>query len=124
LSAIVNTIARAGMGIPNALSLRYITISIWFWISLTIFYAFGTQIKFKSLFLSVLTGCLILNSIYGAFYSIKFHSYLLPARSELLRLENENLLKRLYPDVEYIRKSVAIMQRYHLSVFRGDHRSK
>ncbi|MCI0615886.1 hypothetical protein L0244_23115 [bacterium] len=124
LSAILSTIARAGLGVPNALSLRYITISIWFWIPLTIIYACGTQVKFKSLFLSLLTGCLILNSIYGAFYSIKVHSYLMPARSELLRLQDENLLKRLYPDVEYIRKSVAIMQRYHLSVFRGDHRSK
>ena len=124
LSAILSTIARSGMGMANALSLRYITISIWFWISLTIFYAFGSQLKFRSLFLSVVASCLILNSIYGAFYSIKVHSYLMPARSELLRLEDENLLKRLYPDVEYIRKSVAIMQRYHLSVFRGDHRSK
>ncbi len=124
LSAILSMIGRSGMGTANALSLRYITISMWFWISLAICYAFETQLKFRPLFLSVLTVCLILNSIYGAFYSVKVHSYLMPARSELLRLQDENLLKRLYPDVEYIRKSVAIMKRYHLSVFRGDYPSQ
>jgi hypothetical protein len=120
LSAILSTIARSGLGIANALSLRYVTISIWFWISLAIFYAFGTQLKFRTLFLSIVTTLIVLNSVYGAFYGIKVHSYLLPTRSELFRLQDENLLKRLYPDVEYIRKSVLIMQRYHLSVFRGD----
>jgi len=124
LSAILSTIARSGLGISNALSLRYVTISIWFWISLTIFYAFGAQLKFRTLFLSVLTVLIILNSIYGAFYAIKVHSYLMPARSEVLRLQDENLLKRLYPDVEYIRQSVPIMERYHLSLFRGDRHSQ
>jgi hypothetical protein len=124
LSAILSTIARSGLGMANALSLRYITISIWFWISLAMFYALGTQLKFRTLFLAVLAFFLILNSVYGGFYAIKVHSYLMPARSEVLRLQDENLLKRLYPDVEYIRKSVQIMQRYHLSVFRGDRHSQ
>lgn len=124
LSAILSAIARSGLGIANALSLRYVTISIWFWISLAIVYAFGTQLKFRALLLSVLTILIILNSIYGAFYAIKVHSYLMPTRSELFRLQDENLLKRLYPDVEYIRKSVLIMQRHHLSVFRGDYQSQ
>jgi hypothetical protein len=124
LSAIVSTIARSGLGMANALSLRYITISIWFWISLIIISVFEQRLKFKRLFLTIVIVCIILNSIYGAMYSIKVHSYLLPARSEVLRLQDETLLKRLYPDVEYIRKAVRILQRYHLSVFRGDHRSQ
>jgi hypothetical protein len=124
LSAILSTIARSGMGMPNALSLRYVTISIWFWISLVMFYAFGIQLKFRTLFLSLITVCLILNSIYGALYSIKVHEHLMPARSELLRLQDENLLKRLYPEVEYIRRFMPILQRYHLSVFRENEQSK
>jgi hypothetical protein len=124
LSAILSTVARSGMGMPNALSLRYISLSNWFWISLTIFYAIGRQLKFRSIFISVLTVCLILNSIYGALYAIKVHAYLVPARAELFRLKDENLLKRLYPDVEYIRTSVQVMRRYHLSLFRGDYPSQ
>jgi hypothetical protein len=124
LSAIISTIARSGLGMANALSLRYISISIWFWISLIIISAFEERLKFKRVFLTIVIVCVILNSIYGAMYSIKVHSYLTPARSEVLRLQDETSLKRLYPDVEYIRKAVPIMQRYHLSVFRGDHRSQ
>ncbi|HEY7162118.1 MAG TPA: hypothetical protein VH815_12710, partial [Acidobacteriota bacterium] len=124
LSAVISTIARSGLGMSNALSLRYITISIWFWISLIIISAFEQQLKFKRICLTIVIVCIILNSIYGGMYSIKVHSYLMPARSEVLRLQDETLLKRLYPDVEYIRKAVPIMKRYNLSVFRGDHHSQ
>jgi len=126
LSAILSTIGRSGLGIESALSLRYVTISTLFWISLILFLAVGAglrpdrppRIRAPEICIGLILFCLLLNSIYGALYAVKIHNYLMPARAELLRMQDENLLERLYPDVDYIRKSVPVMQRYRLSVFR------
>jgi hypothetical protein len=47
-----------------------------------------------------------------------YHSRMLPARSELLQGEDEQLLLRLYIDADYVRRGVEVLKKHGLSVFR------
>ena len=46
------------------------------------------------------------------------HGNLAPARAELSRLGDDELLRRLYFDPAVVRRDAAILRRYHLAVFR------
>jgi hypothetical protein len=127
LSDLLSASGRSAMGIENALSLRYITISSLFWISLFVLLKLAQGIPHtgphKRTWLRLSSNLIILfvalNSIYGALYAIKLHSYLEPARLELYRMQDEELLKRLLPDTEYIRHCLPTLKKYHLSVFQN-----
>ncbi|HSE39472.1 MAG TPA: hypothetical protein VLH08_01795, partial [Acidobacteriota bacterium] len=127
LSDLLSAAGRSAMGIENALSLRYVTISSLFWISLFVLLKLGMEIpnvttKKRNWFRIssyLIIFLIVLNSIYGALYAIKQHAYLEPAQAELYRMQDEELLKRLLPDIEYVRHSVPILKKYHLSVFQN-----
>ena len=124
LSAVLSAFGRSAMGIQNALSLRYVTISSLFWISLLVFLKLSSTFEPKSrkwnLSIATIIFLVFLNSIYGGLYAVKQYSYLIPARNELYRMQDEELLKRLLPDTDWIRRSVPILKKHHLSVFKED----
>jgi hypothetical protein len=47
-----------------------------------------------------------------------YHSRMLPAKHELLRGEDEELLLRLYNDADYVRRGIEVLKKHKLAVFR------
>jgi hypothetical protein len=120
-SALLSSAGRSAIGIQNALSLRYVPISTLFWISLLVMLKLAAvKPRIFNFSVAIVLVCVILNSIYGGLYAMKQHAYLMPARSELYRMQDKELLKRLFPDPEYIRQSVPTLKKHHLSVFQDE----
>jgi hypothetical protein len=126
LSAVMSAFGRSAMGIENALSLRYITISSLFWISLLVFLRLSQVTPapkkngLTNFSIAAIVFLFVLNSIYGALYSIKLHAYLMPGRAELYRMQDDQLLQRLLGDTAYIRHNLPILKKYQLSVFKKE----
>ena len=62
----------------------------------------------------------VVGSIRGQDQAQKRHDFLVPAREELLRLEDDEFPRRLYPDTQMLRIAVKILKRHNLSAFRDD----
>ena len=122
LAAFLSGFGRAGLGIVNALSLRYVTISSFLWITdAVLLYHLISHREKQKIPIFLLSGILsltVLNSVYGALYARKQYYFLLPAKQELLRLEDDELLKRLHYDPDTLRPHVEMLRKYRLSVFR------
>lgn len=133
--AILTGIGRVGFGTAQATSYRYVTFSNLIWFSNFIFLAiqfreirFGSKSKIGAR-LKMTTFWVILFIIlflvgrtsYRIGYRVlkSYHNRLLPARSELWRGENDELLGRLYIDPDYVREGIKILQKHKLSVFRN-----
>ena len=123
LTASVSALGRSAMGIESALNLRYVTISSLFWISLLVLLKLSNVTLKSKRWTRFCSGTIMflifINSIYGALYAVKLHGYLTPARSELYRMQDEQLLERLFPDTDFIRQSIPILKKHRLSVFKN-----
>jgi hypothetical protein len=51
---------------------------------------------------------------------MKQQAYLTPARNELYRMQDEELLRRLFPDPDYIRQLTPVLKKHRLSVFQDE----
>jgi len=133
--AALTGIGRVGFGVTQATSYRYVTFSNLIWFAILVFLAVelwevGTAAKSKRaawakrialgavvIIILVLVG----RTSYRVGYRVlkSYHGRLLPARSELLRGQNDELLRRLYIDPGYVREGREVLKKHNLSVFRG-----
>ncbi len=126
LSALLTGIGRVGFGFEQAITSRYTTISSLFWIALAalVFMLAETVGAHQPMRLLSYGGTLILvslviqNSLSWQTYFESRHDELLPVRSELLSLTNDDLLRRITHTPDYVRGLVPVLQKYHLSVYR------
>ena len=138
LTALLTGIGRAGFGVVQAMSPRYIAFSSLFWISLVVLMILLLRIdtprgRWLARPARILLGC-IMAMIVALSAMSSFHSRLLfkeryqfldPARRELFSLKNEELLERIYPHLREIdrremEKAVDFLRMKKLSVFRSD----
>ena len=134
-SAILTGVARVGFGFRQALSSRYVTISNLFWICnivLLCLLASKRHIRFKGRLVYtrptvfsiviIIVFFLTVNSINSVSSLKKHYRIIKPARDELLSAEDDELLRRLYPDPNAVRSFIEILKKYKLSVFRESRR--
>jgi hypothetical protein len=127
LSALATGLGRVGFGSSQAMSSRYVTISLLLWIALVILLfvlAKAAEIKSFQKFaactlLIVFVGLVTLNSIHWRTFFSWRYEFLTPARAELFSLKDDDLLKRLFPSADYVRMQTKLLATHHLSVFRG-----
>jgi hypothetical protein len=122
-SGLLATRSRFHFGVPQAYASRYTTTSSLFWIGTIGIAALlvAERDRFAGWFRPSLGGIAVLVAV-GSLTSI--HEFpgrkaiLLPARDEMLRGDNWELLKRLHPDEQVVRSGLVLLRRLRLSVFR------
>jgi len=133
--AALTGIGRVGFGAMQATSYRYVTFSNLIWFAILVFLAVqlgdvGTAAKSKRAArvkrialgaIIIITLVLVGRTSYRVGYRMlkSYHGRLLPARTELLRGENDELLRRLYIDPGYVREGREVLKKHSLSVFRS-----
>jgi hypothetical protein len=132
--AMLTGIGRVGLGTFQAMSYRYVTFSNLIWIADFLFlYVLSQEIRKRSksrlgrrfsfaalvVFVFVLLFGIGRTSYRVGHRVLKtYHARLSPARAELRRGENEELLLRLYIDADDVRQGIEILKKHNLSVFR------
>ena len=127
-------IGRVGFGTAQAMSGRYVPFSILIWVSNFAFLFIllqdiraRTRTRPGRIFslagigvLSIVLVFGIARTSYRVGYRVfkSYHARMLPARAELLRGEDEQLLLRLYIDADYVRRGTSVLKKHSLSVFR------
>jgi len=127
-------IGRVGFGSAQAMSGRYVPFSSLIWVSNFAFlFVLSREIRARmrtrpgrilSLAGIGVLSFILLFGIVRTSYRVghrvfkSYHSQMLPARYELLRGEDEQLLLHLYIDADYIRRGVEVLRKHGLSVFR------
>lgn len=121
-TGLITSLGRASYGNYQALAQRYTTTASLFWSALVILLALGAgSVAGRAPFVAliVLIAALVaLNLFQGIDHFRSQYEYLAPARAELSRLHDDDLLRRLYFDPQVVRRGAAVLRRYHLSVFR------
>jgi hypothetical protein len=135
-SASMTGVGRVGLGSEQAMSYRYVTFSSLLWFSNSVFLYILIKLFLadvdkwkKKRFVFVIFSIFSLSMLfllgrtsyrvgYRALQS--YHDSLVPARRELRRGEDEELLNRLYIDPDSVREGIEILKRHKLSVFRED----
>lgn len=144
ITAAIVGVGRAGFGLAQALSSRYVTFSTLLWVAnITLFYIIillGIQ-RLKNLLNEgtltwprltsiggtvtagiVVIAVLVTNVVASDGRSIEgFQAQyykLTAARAALLAMNNDNQLRRLHPNPNTIKNYSEVLRRYHLSVFR------
>ena len=124
-------LGRAGLGIEQALESRYITISLWLWVSVVLSLASltaepshdGPSWLLRHVYTvtaaTVVAGLLVNGWPHGLQQCRAWQQQLSPAREALIRGTDKQLIQRLYPVAEIVMERRAVLQRWHLSVFRG-----
>jgi hypothetical protein len=133
LSAILSGIGRGRLGPLQALESRYVALSNFLWIGNLVFLsslAIGYGVDDKRVFKTTLkrlvpvvigvaiVGLACINAVAGSQSAAQRQSFLMPARNELLMLEDERLLGRLFPNVSVLKQRAATLREHHLSVYR------
>jgi len=141
--ALLTGVGRMGFGDIQAMSSRYVSFSNLFWITILIFLyilikensitlhqkrKWPCRQRFKFILLTI-AGMIIFLVIQSSLHSTLLFrerkDWLIPARSELYSLKNEELLNRIYPhilsiDRKEFRHRLEFLKRQKLSVFK-DH---
>jgi len=130
-SAFLTSLGRAGLGLSQALSSRYIIFSSLLWIANTILLAVLVNARAKAdggkegrlrthEYLAAMGVVLLLSlsSAGGTVAAVQRAEKRLVARDELLRPRDPERLQPLYPDSTLVLKRVEILKRYRLSLFR------
>jgi hypothetical protein len=129
-SGLIAAVSRLRYGIPQALASRYTTISSLFWVGLIGVVltairppsAAGARVEttdgpirwsLAGIGALVAASSLVCIPIFPA-----RHDFLVPARAEMVRGENLDLLKRLHPEANQVTSGLVALRRLHLSVFR------
>jgi hypothetical protein len=124
-------LGRAGLGIEQALESRYITTSLWLWVSVVLSLASlsaepssnGASLCRRHFYtvtaVAIVAGLLVSSWPHGRQQCEEWQQRLSPARDALIAGTDKQLLERLYPVAEVVLERRAVLQRWHLSVFRG-----
>ena len=125
-SAALTSFGRASLGNHQALAQRYATIAGLFWIALVVLACVyrtiattppaGSYAAFAAL---VLFACSVtMSSFEGRIYFMRQYAFLAPARAELLSLQHDDLIRRLFPSPEFVKQHAHTLKEHRLSVFR------
>lgn len=122
----LTSLGRAVYGNHQALAQRYATTTTLFWIALITLLALCGQVyadrrlaRVGSFSILGLLALLIgLSTLQGPDHFNWQYEFLAPARQELLLLDNDELLQRIYPDPQVVRDGAEVLQQHRLSVFR------
>lgn len=125
LSAILLTLGRSGFGVEQALSSRYITITMLGVIGIYFFALNITSInfKFKNIIFGMLLSLIIIGIISSYLWGIKEGKETRKIRSInkyyliTYNFQSDENLKRLYPNALEVRKRAQILEKYKLNVF-------
>lgn len=121
-SALLTTLARAGFGIHQALESRYNSMSTLLWLAVLMLLTTEWRALPRRPALAVgavLLGSLLVHDWKSAGFGIMDCRERAEARAELLA-GNDRLFARLFPWREPFLERLAIVRRYHLSLFRAD----
>ncbi len=129
MSAFLTSLGRYRLGILQAISSRYISFSNLFWLSLlAILFIIkeGNSMKHRQkkktrsiarmLYLILILG-LVINSVLRIHNFSKQNHYLAPARQALINDKNEEMLSRLYHNIEDLKLKREFLKKYKLNVF-------
>ena len=128
-------IGRLKFGWWQAISPRYIILSEWFWVGLVtlLYLVIKTQVlkhptasiaqklgQFAPLLVLGILAFSLVNSIGGFYLGLTLRSWpLAAARSQIsLGNHNDSVLRQVSHDPEQVRRHLALMQKYKLSVYR------
>jgi hypothetical protein len=130
-SGLIAAVSRLRFGIPQALASRYTTISSLFWIGLIGVTLLTTEPRATAEArvadkadrrgrwpLAAVAALAAASSLVSIHVFPERHAFLLPARSEMVRGENVELLKRLHPEVRQVTHGLVALRHLRLSVFR------
>lgn len=130
INSLITALGRSNFSLIQAMATRYVSLSYLFWAVLLFFLYLDIKIeksKRRKILLSlILISCwlLIIKSSYNSriFFKDRYE-YLVPAQAELFSLQDEKLLKRIYPNLGILNKDelknkVEFMKRNKLSIFR------
>jgi hypothetical protein len=124
-AGILTSLGRASYGNLQALAQRYATTASLFWIALIVMLALFLQQTPHCVVRAAATTTIIICVMLTTFSTLQGpdhfrwqYEFLAPAREALLSLNNDDLLVRLYFDPQVVRDGAALLQRYHLSIFR------
>ncbi len=124
LGAALTGMARSGIGVGQALSSRYISISSLFWVGTIVLgqvaaQGFGRRVRGLALCAGVCIFLLLgYNARFGWLQWTERYDFRLPARAELISGNNEDMLQRLHPDPKVVLERREILRKHRLSVFR------
>ena len=130
LGAGMTGVGRLGFGTDQAMSPRYITLSMPIYLAVTVLAYLGWVTRpagkvpvVRRMVLAVGVGLVVallgVNSLYGAYRWTERYRFKLPAQAELASGgDNKDLLQRLHPDPAVVIERRAVLQKYGLSVFR------
>ncbi len=130
ISAFLTSYGRYRLGLLQAISSRYVSFSNLFWLSLlAVLFMIkentllngGRQVNemkkiAKILYLLIILAILI-NSILRSHNFSKQYHYLAPARQALINDKNEEILSRLYHNIEDLKLKREFFKKYKLNVF-------
>lgn len=129
-SSFLTAFARSDLGILQAISSRYITISNFFWIAVIYLLIYWSQVirnkkyqnnvlsKRSNLIIYTIIFLLALNSFLRIFKFPKQYQYLSEAQDALISGRNEVLLKRLYYSEKVVRERSEILKKYQLAIYQ------
>lgn len=127
-SGLLATRSRSHFGIPQAYASRYTTISSLFWIGTIGALAMSVAYRdrpswFQRTSLGAIALLILVSSLSSVHEFPERNAILLPARDEMSRGDNSELLKRLHPDLQVVRSGIVLLRHLSLSVFRNQKRS-
>ena len=130
MSAFLTSLGRYRLGLLQAISSRYISFSNLFWLSLlAILFIIkentllngGHQVnkmrKTAKVIYLLIIGAILINSLLRSHNFSKQYHYLAPARGALINGENDEILGRLYHNIEELKSKREFLKKNKLSVF-------
>jgi len=129
-SSLIAAVSRLRYGIPQAMASRYTTISSLFWVGLIGVLVAATEQgssgkrhvetpdRVGRWSLAGIAALVMVSSLVCIHVFPDRHDFLVPARAEMVRGENLDLLRRLHPEVNQVTSGLVALRRLRLSVFR------
>ncbi|OGG20562.1 hypothetical protein A3D03_00900 [Candidatus Gottesmanbacteria bacterium RIFCSPHIGHO2_02_FULL_40_13] len=130
MSAFLTSLGRYRLGLLQAISSRYVSFSNLFWLSLLAILfiikenTFLSQrkqgkktVKMAKILYFLIILAIFINSILRSRNFSKQYHYLAPARGALINGENDEMLGRLYHNIEELKLKREFLKKYKLNVF-------
>lgn len=130
-SAFLVSLGRYRLGLLQAISSRYVSFSNLFWLSLlaVLFimkentllnggYQVNKMRKTAKILYFLIISAILINSVLRSYNFYKQYHYLAPARQALIDDNNDEVLGRLYHNVEDLKLKREFLKKYKLNVFR------
>ncbi|MBI2423327.1 MAG: hypothetical protein HYV27_10900 [Candidatus Hydrogenedentes bacterium] len=122
-SALITAYARAGYGLEQAMSPRYVTMAQLLWVACLIGIAMRSAAPGQKL-LRAASGLILvagsLSYLYGAYrWTERYHAYA-PVRDVLLTGDDETMIRRIYPEPGVVLERREILRNLRYSIFRDE----